>query len=95
MPNGGPYWAVQDMDVLSHEISEWSDDPFATNNVEPWPWVPGSPQYGCSNPKRASVHVSLLQVDGKTVYARRWWQCTGYPGRHRDLEPRTRGAALI
>jgi hypothetical protein len=48
-PNGGLYWGLQDMTVFSHEISEWADDPFANNRVQPWPVVPGSPQYGCSN----------------------------------------------
>jgi hypothetical protein len=37
------------MDVFSHEISEWADDPFSTNRVGSWDAVPGSPQYGCSN----------------------------------------------
>jgi hypothetical protein len=47
-PNGGNYWGLQDIVALSHEISEWADDPFASNTVEPWPVVPGFPQYGCS-----------------------------------------------
>jgi hypothetical protein len=47
--NGGRDWALQDIDVLSHEISEWADDPFASNTVEPWPFVFGFTQYGCSN----------------------------------------------
>jgi len=46
--NGGVGWALQDIDALSHEISEWADDPFADTTVEPWPAVPGFPQYGCS-----------------------------------------------
>ena len=29
-------WAIQDIDPLSHEISEWSDDPFINNLVQPW-----------------------------------------------------------
>lgn len=29
-------WAVQDIDPLSHEISEWADDPFVNNLVQPW-----------------------------------------------------------
>jgi hypothetical protein len=29
-------WFRQDMVVLTHEISEWAHDPFATNYVEPW-----------------------------------------------------------
>jgi hypothetical protein len=47
-PNGGTDWALQDIHALSHEISEWADDPFINNFVEPWspPVVPGA---GCSN----------------------------------------------
>jgi hypothetical protein len=41
-------WALQDIDALSHEISEWADDPFITNGVEPW-LTPTAPQYGCTN----------------------------------------------
>src|SRR5262249_7240926 len=44
----GSAWAVQDIHALSHEIAEWADDPFATNNVEPWSTLT-APQYGCSN----------------------------------------------
>jgi len=46
--NGGTAWALQDIHALSHEISEWADDPFINNFVQPWsiPVVPGAP---CSN----------------------------------------------
>lgn len=47
-PNGGTDWALQDIHPLSHEISEWADDPFVNNTVEPW-LTPTAPQYGCSN----------------------------------------------
>jgi hypothetical protein len=47
-PNGGTDWAVQDIHPLSHEISEWADDPFINNFVEPW-LTPTAPQYGCTN----------------------------------------------
>jgi hypothetical protein len=47
-PNGGTDWAVQDIHALSHEISEWADDPFINNFVEPW-LTPTAPQYGCSS----------------------------------------------
>jgi hypothetical protein len=40
-------WALQDIHALSHEISEWADDPFVNNTVEPW-LTPTAPQYGCS-----------------------------------------------
>jgi hypothetical protein len=46
-PNGGTDWALQDIHALSHEISEWADDPFVNNIVEPW-LTPTAPQYGCS-----------------------------------------------
>ena len=46
-PNGGTDWAVQDIHGLSHEISEWADDPFVNNKVEPW-LTPTAPQYGCT-----------------------------------------------
>ncbi|HZK72512.1 MAG TPA: hypothetical protein VFD88_00740, partial [Clostridia bacterium] len=44
---GGPDWALQDIHALSHEISEWADDPFVNNSVEPW-LTPTAPQYGCT-----------------------------------------------
>ena len=47
-PNGGTYWALQDIHALSHEIAEWGDDPFVNNLVEPW-LTPTAPQYGCTN----------------------------------------------
>jgi hypothetical protein len=46
-PAGGTDWALQDIHPLSHEISEWADDPFVNNTVEPW-LTPTAPQYGCT-----------------------------------------------
>ena len=46
-PNGGSFWALQDIHGLSHEIAEWADDPFVNNTVEPW-LTPTAPQYGCT-----------------------------------------------
>jgi hypothetical protein len=40
-PNGGLFWNWQDTEVVGHEISEWANDPFATNVVETW-FAPGS-----------------------------------------------------
>jgi hypothetical protein len=40
-------WALQDIHALSHEISEWADDPFVDNSVQPW-LTPTAPQYGCT-----------------------------------------------
>ena len=45
--NGGTDWAVQDIHPLSHEISEWADDPFVNSFVQPW-LTPTAPQYGCT-----------------------------------------------
>jgi len=47
-PNGGAGWAVQDINVVTHEISEWANRPFGTNTVEPWSTLT-NPQYGCSS----------------------------------------------
>jgi hypothetical protein len=41
-------WAAQDIHGLSHEVSEWADDPFVNNTVEPW-LTPTAPQYGCTS----------------------------------------------
>ncbi|HEU5368361.1 MAG TPA: hypothetical protein VFU69_07860, partial [Ktedonobacterales bacterium] len=35
-PNGGRDWALQDISGLTHEISEWADDPYILNLVQPW-----------------------------------------------------------
>ena len=40
-------WATQDISALSHEITEWANDPFGTNPTQPW-FSPIAPQYGCS-----------------------------------------------
>ena len=40
-------WALQDIDALSHEVSEWSDDPFINNFVQPWTSPAIAPN--CSN----------------------------------------------
>jgi hypothetical protein len=45
--DGGTDWALQDIHAISHEISEWADDPFVNNTVEPW-LTPTAPQYGCT-----------------------------------------------
>ena len=46
-PLDGSSWALHDVSIPSHEISEWADDPFTNNTVEPWSSVT-APQYGCS-----------------------------------------------
>ena len=40
-------WTLQDIDPLSHEISEWADDPFINNFVQPWTSPAIAP--ACSN----------------------------------------------
>ena len=47
-PDGSDGYYIQDIHALSHEISEWADDPFTNNSVEPW-LTPTAPQYGCSS----------------------------------------------
>jgi hypothetical protein len=47
-PLDGSQWAVHDISIPSHEISEWADDPFTNNYVEPWSAVT-APGYGCVN----------------------------------------------
>ena len=39
----------EDVSALSHELSEWLNDPPFTNNKVPSWMVPSQPQYGCSN----------------------------------------------
>ena len=46
-PAGGTDWALQDIHAVSHEVSEWADDPFTNNTVQPW-LTPTAPQYGCT-----------------------------------------------
>lgn len=39
---------IADIHALSHEVSEWLNDPFVNNTVPAWS-VPFEPQYGCTN----------------------------------------------
>lgn len=39
---------IADIHALSHELSEWMNDPFINNKVPNWT-VPSAAQYGCSN----------------------------------------------
>ena len=34
-PNGGTEWANQDIHIITHELSEWANDPFTNNFIEP------------------------------------------------------------
>ncbi len=42
-----PGAGLGDIHALSHEVSEWYDDPFVNNLVNPW-LTPTAPQYGCT-----------------------------------------------
>jgi hypothetical protein len=55
-PNGGRAWNYQDMNTLSHEITEWAHDPFDNNNVETW-FAAG---FGCSFALEPGDAVSLV-----------------------------------
>jgi hypothetical protein len=44
---GYPTVGIADIHALSHEVSEWLDDPFVNNLVNPW-LTPTAPQYGCT-----------------------------------------------
>ena len=45
-PRKVPIDGLQDIQALSHEVSEWMNDPFGLNAVTPWS-TPTAPQYGC------------------------------------------------
>jgi hypothetical protein len=47
-PRKVPISGLQDVQALSHEVSEWLNDPFVLNVVTPWS-TPTAPQYGCSS----------------------------------------------
>ena len=42
-----PGAGLGDIHAISHEVSEWYDDPFINNLVQPWE-TPTAPQYGCT-----------------------------------------------
>jgi hypothetical protein len=44
-----PGRGLGDIHALSHEVSEWYDDPFVNNLVQPWEDLEFAPQYGCTN----------------------------------------------
>lgn len=45
---GDAFSYISDIHALSHEVSEWYDDPFVNNRVQPW-LTPTAPQYGCTS----------------------------------------------
>ena len=58
-PNGGENWATQDTLAVSHEVSEWANDPFVNNFVEPWS-TPTAPQYGCGTTLETGDPVAFI-----------------------------------
>jgi hypothetical protein len=42
-----PVRGLADIHALSHEVSEWLDDPYVNSVVQPW-LTPTAPQYGCT-----------------------------------------------
>jgi len=42
-----PTRGLADIHAVSHEVSEWLDDPYVNNAVQPW-LTPTAPQYGCT-----------------------------------------------
>jgi hypothetical protein len=40
---------LSDIHAFSHEVSEWYDDPFVNNFVQPWEDEEFAPQYGCTS----------------------------------------------
>lgn len=42
-----PTRGIADIHAVSHEVSEWLDDPYVNNAVQPW-LTPTAPQYGCT-----------------------------------------------
>jgi hypothetical protein len=43
-----PTRGLADIHALSHEVSEWLDDPYVNNRVKPWV-ATTAPQYGCTS----------------------------------------------
>jgi hypothetical protein len=62
-----PTRGLSDIHALSHEVSEWLDDPFTNNAVQPW-LTPTAPQYGCTR---------LLEVGDPVVGV--WFAMNGNP----------------
>ena len=42
-------WIARDIFALSHEVTEWANDPFNTNAVQPWQSPMNALQYGCGD----------------------------------------------
>jgi hypothetical protein len=60
---------LADILALSHEVSEWLDDPFVNNAVQPWKTPTAPPQYGCTGVLETGDPVVgvWFPYDGNTV----------------------------
>ena len=65
-----PVRGIADIHALTHEVSEFLDDPFVNNAVQPWQ-TPTAPQYGCSGVLEVGDPVVGLwfPYDGNTAQA--------------------------
>ena len=65
-----PVRGISDIHALSHEISEFLDDPFVNNEVQPW-LTPTAPQYGCTDVLETGDPVVgvWFPYDGNTAQA--------------------------
>lgn len=69
-PDGSDGYYIQDIHAISHEISEWADDPFTDNTVDPW-LTPTAPQYGCTSfLETGDPVVGIGVLTGKNPYFR-------------------------
>jgi hypothetical protein len=65
-----PVRGIADIHPLSHEVSEFLDDPFVNNAVQPW-LTPTAPQYGCTGVLETGDPVVgvWFPYDGNTAQA--------------------------
>jgi hypothetical protein len=63
--SASPTRGLADIHALSHEVSEWLDDPYVNNRVKPWV-AATAPQYGCT---------AYLETGDPVVGA--WYPLTG------------------
>ncbi|HEY6835462.1 MAG TPA: hypothetical protein VI142_03245 [Gaiellaceae bacterium] len=65
-----PVRGLADIHPLSHEVSEFLDDPFVNNAVQPW-LTPTAPQYGCTGVLETGDPVVgvWFPYDGNTAQA--------------------------
>ena len=65
-----PVRGISDIHAFSHEVSEFLDDPFVNNAVQPW-LTPTAPQYGCTGVLETGDPVVgvWFPYDGNTAQA--------------------------